>query len=135
VRTHPRSSSRPAARSRPPFPVPVRLQIRIDERLPEPVELATHYVVAEVLTNAAKHADASVIDIAMEVGGGVLHLSSSTSRLSCANAGRCVRKAVIGRVRPAGGVVHGLAEGALDRLAGGGHRADVVAVTWVTKNE
>jgi signal transduction histidine kinase len=43
--------------------VPVRLDVELDERLPEPIELAADYVVAEALTNAAKHAHASVADV------------------------------------------------------------------------
>ena len=54
--------------------VPVRLDVRVDGRLPEPVELAAYYVVAEALTNAAKHADASVVDVQLATGEGVLHV-------------------------------------------------------------
>jgi signal transduction histidine kinase len=43
--------------------VPVRLDVTVDGRLPEPVELAAYYVTAEALTNAAKHAQATVIDV------------------------------------------------------------------------
>ena len=39
--------------------VPVQLDIRVDGRLPEHVELAAYYVVAEALTNIAKHAHAT----------------------------------------------------------------------------
>ena len=48
--------------------VPVRLDARVDGRLPDPVELAAYYVVAEALTNAAKHADASVVDVRVATG-------------------------------------------------------------------
>jgi signal transduction histidine kinase len=54
--------------------VPVRLDIRIDGRLPEPIELAAYYAVAEALTNAAKHASASVVDVQAEAGPDVLHV-------------------------------------------------------------
>jgi signal transduction histidine kinase len=54
--------------------VPVRLDLRADERLPEPVELAAYYVVAETLTNAAKHAAATVIDVQLEIVDGMLHV-------------------------------------------------------------
>jgi hypothetical protein len=37
--------------------VPVRLDIRVEGRLPEPVEVSAYYVIAEALTNAAKPAD------------------------------------------------------------------------------
>ena len=35
--------------------------VRVDGRLPEPVEVSAYYIVAEALTNAAKHARASAI--------------------------------------------------------------------------
>jgi signal transduction histidine kinase len=38
------------------FAVPAELHIAIDRRLPEPAEVTAYYVVAESLTNAAKHA-------------------------------------------------------------------------------
>ncbi|MCW2704698.1 MAG: histidine kinase, partial [Blastococcus sp.] len=38
--------------------VPVRLDIGVDGRLPEPIELAAYYVIAEALTNTAKHSSA-----------------------------------------------------------------------------
>jgi len=47
-------------------PVPVDLQVRADQRLPEPVEVSAYYVVAEALTNAAKHAGASAITVHVE---------------------------------------------------------------------
>jgi signal transduction histidine kinase len=43
--------------------VPVRLDVGVDRRLPEPIELAAYYVVSEALTNTAKHAAANVIDV------------------------------------------------------------------------
>jgi PAS domain S-box-containing protein len=44
-------------------PVPVEWRIDLEERLPEPVEAAAYYVVAESLTNAAKHANASAVTV------------------------------------------------------------------------
>jgi signal transduction histidine kinase len=40
-------------------PVPVRLVMDLDGRLPEPIEAAAYYLVCEALTNTAKHAYAS----------------------------------------------------------------------------
>jgi signal transduction histidine kinase len=40
-------------------PLPVDLDAQVRERLPEPVELAAYFVVAEALTNVAKYANAS----------------------------------------------------------------------------
>ena len=39
-------------------PVPVKLNVDVDERLPEPLEVAAYYVVSESLANVAKHAQA-----------------------------------------------------------------------------
>jgi signal transduction histidine kinase len=54
--------------------VPVRLDVGVDARLPEPIELATYYVVSEALTNTAKHAQATVADVQMAAGEGVLRV-------------------------------------------------------------
>jgi signal transduction histidine kinase len=49
-------------------PVRVELRVEMDGRLPEPLELAAYYVVAESLANIAKHAQAKTarIDVLME---------------------------------------------------------------------
>jgi signal transduction histidine kinase len=54
--------------------VPVQLDVRTGPRLPERVEVAAYYVVAEALTNAAKHANASVIQVDAEATDRVLRL-------------------------------------------------------------
>jgi signal transduction histidine kinase len=54
--------------------VPVRLDVRVEGRLVEPVETAAYYVVAEALTNAAKHAHATVAEVQVVAGEGVLHV-------------------------------------------------------------
>jgi GAF domain-containing protein/ketosteroid isomerase-like protein len=54
--------------------VPVRLQVGVDRRLPAPIELAAYYVVSEALTNTAKHASATGIDIQLVADGGVLRV-------------------------------------------------------------
>jgi signal transduction histidine kinase len=46
-------------------PLPVRLNIELDVRLPEHIEVAAYYVVAEALTNVAKHAHASSAEVAV----------------------------------------------------------------------
>jgi signal transduction histidine kinase len=47
--------------------MPVELDLQIEGRLPEPVEVTAYYVVSEALTNAAKYAHASVVDVAVEL--------------------------------------------------------------------
>jgi PAS domain S-box-containing protein len=44
-------------------PVSVRVTEIVDERLPEPVEAAAYYLVAEALTNVAKYASASQVSV------------------------------------------------------------------------
>jgi signal transduction histidine kinase len=54
--------------------VPVELDVRVDSRLPAPVEAAAYYVVSEILANAAKHARASVVEVDAEASGGTLRV-------------------------------------------------------------
>jgi signal transduction histidine kinase len=54
--------------------VPVNLDIQVDRRLPDPVEIAAYYTVAEALTNAAKHARATSADVQVVESDGVLHM-------------------------------------------------------------
>jgi signal transduction histidine kinase len=54
--------------------VPVSVEVRVDDRLPEPVEVAAYYVVAEALTNAAKHSKASEVVIRVGLGANELHI-------------------------------------------------------------
>jgi signal transduction histidine kinase len=51
-------------------PVPVDLAELPDERLPEPVEAAAYYVVAEAVTNAAKYAQASNVSVSIRRSDG-----------------------------------------------------------------
>jgi signal transduction histidine kinase len=55
--------------------MPVELDIRGDRRLPEQVEVAVYYVASEAITNAAKHAGASLVRIDLEVQDSVLRLA------------------------------------------------------------
>jgi signal transduction histidine kinase len=54
--------------------VPVDMEVRVDGRLPEPVEVGAYYVVSEMLANAAKHARASVVQVDAEDSGGTLRV-------------------------------------------------------------
>jgi signal transduction histidine kinase len=56
-------------------PVPVDLDMRAEGRLPEHVEVSAYYVVAEALTNAAKHARASAVTVTADTADGMLRLT------------------------------------------------------------
>ena len=55
--------------------IPVELDIRTDDRLPEWIEVAAYYVVSETLTNAAKHANAAKVAVQVEALTGALRIS------------------------------------------------------------
>jgi signal transduction histidine kinase len=55
--------------------VPVELDVHIQTRLPEPIEVAAYYVASEALANAAKHANASIAHVEVQAHGDRLHLS------------------------------------------------------------
>jgi signal transduction histidine kinase len=54
--------------------VPVQLDVQTERGLPERVEVAAYYVIAEALTNAVKHANASVIKVDADATDRVLRL-------------------------------------------------------------
>jgi signal transduction histidine kinase len=55
--------------------IPVRLHVQVEgRRRPEPAETAAYYVVAETLTNTAKHAHATVADVEVVADCGVLRV-------------------------------------------------------------
>ena len=69
-------------------PVPVNLDITIEQRLPESVEVAAYYVVAEALTNAAKHARASEVKVAARVTDKSLDLLVADDGIGGADSGK-----------------------------------------------
>jgi signal transduction histidine kinase len=68
--------------------VPVQLDVSVDRRLPESVEVAVYYVVSEALTNVAKHAHASVVRVDLEADEAVVRLSVGDDGVGGATCGR-----------------------------------------------
>ena len=54
--------------------VPVQLDLDVQRRLPEPIEVAAYYVVSEALANTAKHARASIAHVELRAADGRLQL-------------------------------------------------------------
>jgi signal transduction histidine kinase len=54
--------------------IPVRFDVRVEGRLPEPAELAAYYVVSEALTNTTKHARASSAEVEVAADQGMLRV-------------------------------------------------------------
>jgi signal transduction histidine kinase len=55
--------------------VPVELDLGTDARLPEPIEVAAYFVASEAMANSAKHAHASLIEVALAEENSSLVLS------------------------------------------------------------
>ncbi len=95
--------------------VPVELDTEIAGRLPEAVEAAVYFVVSEALTNAAKHARASFVSVAVTAQNGSVELAVDDDGAGGADPAR--GSGLIGlhdRVEALGGSI------ALDSPAGGG---------------
>ncbi|GAA2879173.1 ATP-binding protein [Actinoplanes cyaneus] len=56
-------------------PLPVEVDVRLDARPPEQVEVCAYYVVSEMLTNAVKHADATTVAVTVEPDGDAVSLT------------------------------------------------------------
>ena len=67
--------------------VPVELDLHIDRRMSDQVEVVAYYVVAEALTNAAKYAQASEVTVRANVEDGVLRLAVSDNGVGGAVVG------------------------------------------------
>jgi signal transduction histidine kinase len=84
--------------------LPVNLDMQVTGRLPERVEVAAYYVVSEALTNAAKHAQASVVNVEVSVAGDALRLLVTDDGVGGADPSRGSGLVGLGdRVQAAGG--------------------------------
>jgi signal transduction histidine kinase len=78
-------------------PLPVEIDDVPDERLPEPVEAAAYYLIAEAITNVAKHAHASHVAVSVLRDNGRVLVSVADDGVGGADPG-------------AGSGLHGLAD-------------------------
>jgi signal transduction histidine kinase len=68
--------------------LPVRLDVAIDTRLPEPVEAAGYFVASEALANAAKHSHAREVRLAASRDGRLLVVDVADDGIGGATTGR-----------------------------------------------
>jgi signal transduction histidine kinase len=68
--------------------VPVELGLHAERRLPERVEVAAYYVVSEALTNAAKHAHASVVKVELDTPDAIMRLAIRDDGIGGADPGQ-----------------------------------------------
>jgi signal transduction histidine kinase len=68
--------------------VPVELDLNLRPRLDEHVEAAGYYIASEAITNVAKHAQASVIEVCADARDGTLTLSISDDGVGGADPSR-----------------------------------------------
>jgi PAS domain S-box-containing protein len=68
--------------------VAVDLDLHVDQRLPDSVEVGAYYVVSEALTNAAKHARASVLAVCARATSANLHLEIRDDGIGGAATGK-----------------------------------------------
>jgi signal transduction histidine kinase len=69
-------------------PIPIALEVAVPRRLPEVVEVAAYYVVAEALTNAAKYAQACELAVTADADEEVLQLTVRDDGVGGATAGK-----------------------------------------------
>jgi PAS domain S-box-containing protein len=68
--------------------IPVTFDMAVDRRVPEAVEVAAYYVVAEGLTNAAKHSRASEVTVSANTDDANLFLSLQDNGIGGAHVGK-----------------------------------------------
>ena len=68
--------------------IPVDVDVRLDDRLPTAVEAAAYYIASEALTNVAKHAQASIVELHAACENGVLTLKVRDDGIGGVDANR-----------------------------------------------
>ncbi len=88
-------------------PVPVHLDVQLGAELPPPVEAAAYYVVAESLTNIAKYAGASMVEVTVCSDDGAARVDVRDDGVGGADPGAGTGlRGLADRVDALGGVLH-----------------------------
>lgn len=88
------------------FAMPVELSVDVARRLPRSVEVAVYYVVAEALTNAAKHARPSAVEVAVAADEASVRLKVSDDGIGGADPRGSGLIGLKDRVEALGGRLH-----------------------------
>ena len=68
--------------------VPIDIDLRLEERLPTPIEAAAYYIASEALTNVAKHARANLVELTAAHDEDVLTLEVRDDGIGGVDTGR-----------------------------------------------
>jgi signal transduction histidine kinase len=68
--------------------IPAKVEVAIEGPVPDPVEVGAYYIVAEALTNAAKHSHATEVTVSAQDEGANLYLSVSDNGIGGAKPGK-----------------------------------------------
>jgi signal transduction histidine kinase len=68
--------------------IAVALNVRVEDELPDGVEVAAYYAVSELVTNTAKHAQASIVNVDVSCAGRVLHIVARDDGIGGADPAR-----------------------------------------------
>jgi signal transduction histidine kinase len=85
--------------------VPVKLNVRVEGRLPDPVEASAYYIVCETMTNVAKHAKASFVEVSLERLGDYLDLLIQDNGVGGASVSGAGLTGLMDRVAALGGTM------------------------------
>lgn len=86
-------------------PVPVELEMCLEDRFPDPVEIGAYYVVSEALANVAKHAKAKLVRVSVDLRHGFLAVSIQDDGVGGADANGSGLTGLAERVEALGGAM------------------------------
>jgi signal transduction histidine kinase len=69
-------------------PIPIALDVRVEDELPDGVAVAAYYAISEMVTNTAKHARASTFEVAVTSADGFLRILAGDDGIGGADPAR-----------------------------------------------
>jgi signal transduction histidine kinase len=84
-------------------PIPLDLDVKVEKRLPEQVEIAAYFVVCEALANVVKHAGATAASVRVDRSGDRAVVEVADDGIGCADANGSGVRGLADRVEALGG--------------------------------